>query len=128
MKKIKTKFITVILISLVLFQVFSFHREVPPIKSSEEEEDLKISGTEVDYEIKINGKGEKSEWGFLTWEQAAAQYGFSGTGTENDPYIIESFIWKPSTWIDCIHIMDSDKHFIIRDCEFHNAYEGIRLR
>jgi len=128
MKNNKTNFKIIFLMGLFLLLAFTLFIEIPRSSSFEEKEEPKISGTNVDYEIKINGLGEGSEWGYLSWQQAASQYGFQGTGAENDPYIIASKIWNPSTWVDTIDIIDSDKHFIIRNCEFYNAYNAIRLR
>ena len=52
----------------------------------------------------------------------------SGSGTENDPYIIENWVIDASS-ADGIHIKDTVKHFVIRNClvENGNSYRGIYL-
>ena len=64
-------------------------------------------------------------------DQDFNNYSFIGTGTENDPYIIEGYriISDESA---CISIRDTTKHFIIRNCSlgFHNEssnHEGIYI-
>lgn len=53
----------------------------------------------------------------------------SGSGTENDPYIIENWIIDASI-ADGIHIENTDAHFVIRNCYIYNgknSFEGICL-
>ena len=54
--------------------------------------------------------------------------GFSGSGTEVDPYLIENLEIMPGTFYDNIEIMNTTKHFIIRNCHLKNGYIGITVR
>jgi parallel beta-helix repeat protein len=56
-------------------------------------------------------------------------YGFSGTGTELDPYIIESLriTSRKTSYETAIKISNTTKFFIIRDCEIRNYGTAIYL-
>ena len=53
----------------------------------------------------------------------SALYGFSGTGEENDPYLIEGYNISDSTK-NLIEIVDTTKYFEVKDCELNgqNGY------
>ncbi|MHA2296667.1 MAG: NosD domain-containing protein [Candidatus Hodarchaeales archaeon] len=56
-------------------------------------------------------------------------YGFPGSGTEGDPYLIEDYSITGST-ANLIHIQDTNVHFIIRNCSLDsidNSFRGIYL-
>ncbi len=63
-----------------------------------------------------------------------AMFSSSGSGTENDPYIIENLRMNPSSYIHYyvkggIIIRHTTKHFIVRNCEIEGqlTYGGIRI-
>lgn len=62
--------------------------------------------------------------GDYTWAQAEAQEWCSGSGTWNDPYIIESLEIDGQNVADCLMIRNSNLFFIIRDSIFHNSGGG----
>ncbi|MHA1514029.1 MAG: NosD domain-containing protein [Candidatus Heimdallarchaeaceae archaeon] len=53
--------------------------------------------------------------------------GFSGSGTEADPYLIENLEIMPGTYYNNIEIMNTTKHFIIRNCHLKNGFKGISV-
>ena len=53
--------------------------------------------------------------------------GFSGSGTEADPYLIENLEIIPGTYYNNIDIMNTTKHFIIRNCHLKNGFIGINI-
>lgn len=73
------------------------------------------------------------------WSKTAAEYDWcSGTGTWNDPYIIENVtidaqnpfnietvIWDPENSSACITIQNSNVNFIIRNCTICNSGKRI---
>ena len=68
--------------------------------------------------------------GDYTWEQASKESWCSGSGTWDDPYIIEDLTIKGSqtTVIQyCIKIKNSNKPFVIKNSVFYNSHAGIEL-
>ena len=63
--------------------------------------------------------------GSINWTTAAAQDWCTGAGTMGDPYIIENLTMIGYDYQACIWIMDSNVHFIIRNCTFINAGKGL---
>ena len=65
------------------------------------------------------------------WSITAATYDWcSGSGTEIDPYIIESVSINGQYSGNCVYIGYSSVHFIIRSCTIYNSgefYDGIYL-
>ena len=53
--------------------------------------------------------------------------GFSGSGTEADPYLIENLEIIPGTFYDNIEIVNTTKHFIIRNCHLKSGFMGISV-
>lgn len=53
--------------------------------------------------------------------------GFSGSGTEADPYLIENLEIIPGTYYNNIEIMNTTKHFIIRNCHLKNGFCAITI-
>ncbi len=63
--------------------------------------------------------------GALTWVQAAKFIPFcNGSGTWDDPYIIEDITINGENSSSCIAIRESSKYFIIRDCTIINSSSG----
>jgi len=59
--------------------------------------------------------------GDYLWWQAANEPWCSGSGTENDPYIIENITINGDNSGSCLTIRDSNRYFIIRNCRFYGA-------
>jgi len=70
--------------------------------------------------------------GDYTWEEASAETWCSGSGTLEEPYLIENVTIDGGNLANCITIKNSDKYFRIENCTVFNsgagAYEaGIHL-
>ncbi|TFF98587.1 MAG: hypothetical protein EU547_01015 [Promethearchaeota archaeon] len=64
------------------------------------------------------------------WDWAAKQYWVNGTGTEEDPYIIQNKIIDKDWRAPAIEIRNSDKFFIISNCTLSTEgaiFPGIKL-
>lgn len=64
------------------------------------------------------------------WDWAAQQYWVNGTGTEEDPYIIQNKIIDKDWQASAIEIRNSDKYFIIYNCSISTdgaIFPGIEL-
>lgn len=59
--------------------------------------------------------------GDYMWSQAVLQPWCSGSGTINDPYVIENITVDGGGTIDCIIVRNSTKHFILRNSTFTNS-------
>ena len=80
------------------------------------------------YNVKRNGYGVLSsiiiddDDPSMNWMTTAATYDWcSGSGTWNDPYIIENVVIDGQDSSNCLEIRDSIPYFIIRNCTFYNA-------
>ena len=80
------------------------------------------------YNVKRNGYGVLSsiiiddDDPSINWMTTAATYDWcSGSGTWNDPYIIENVVIDGQDSSNCLEIRDSILYFIIRNCTFYNA-------
>ena len=60
-------------------------------------------------------------------DQDFIDLGFSGTGSESDPYLIENLEITGDNVNDNIEIRDTTKYFIIQNCLLINGYEGIDI-
>ena len=59
------------------------------------------------------------------WSYTASSYDWcSGSGTWNDPYIIENVTIDGQNSDCCIEIRNSNAHFIIRNCKVYNSSVG----
>ena len=65
--------------------------------------------------------------GANNWTWAVSQSWCSGSGTWNDPYLIENLKISGFSIIDGIFIYNSDVSFIIQNCSISNAHTGIYL-
>ena len=63
----------------------------------------------------------------ITSDQDFIDLGFSGSGTKEDPYIIENYEINGTASEDGIHIAHTTKYFIIRGCKIRGAYQGIGI-
>lgn len=59
--------------------------------------------------------------GDYTWIQAANQSWCSGTGTWNDPYMLENITINGGNIGSCITIRNSTAYFIIQNCTLYNS-------
>ncbi|MFX1281408.1 MAG: NosD domain-containing protein [Promethearchaeota archaeon] len=59
--------------------------------------------------------------GDYTWKEASRQWWCEGSGTSEDPYIIEYISINGEGSISCLTIQNSDAYFIIKDCRFYNT-------
>ena len=71
--------------------------------------------------------------GDYTWLQAVLQPWCSGSGTINNPYVIENVTIDSAESGHCLYIRDSNVYFTIRNCSFLNAgslgmNSGIRMQ
>ncbi|MFX0144812.1 MAG: ABC transporter substrate-binding protein [Candidatus Hodarchaeota archaeon] len=60
-------------------------------------------------------------YGDYTWTEAASQSWCTGSGTPEDPYVIEDIAIDGENSESCIVIRFSNAHFIIKDCELYNS-------
>ena len=65
--------------------------------------------------------------GANNWTWAVSQSWCSGSGTWNDPYMIENLKINGLEVMDGIYIYNSDVSFIIQDCLIYNSSAGIYL-
>ncbi len=125
----KSKLKTLLLTLVMLFSLLAFSNEFfSNIIINDDEINIEIKLKSTRYwdltgsSIIINGD---SEWAYI----AAYNDWCSGSGTLNDPYIIENVIIDDNYENDnCIYISNSKVYFIIRNSTFLKAnYSGIRL-
>ena len=62
--------------------------------------------------------------GNYTWTEASLYPWCTGTGTWNDPYVIENVIINGLDLGSCIEIRNSLAFFIIRNCTLYNSNQG----
>ncbi|MBA7537955.1 hypothetical protein ES705_30228 [subsurface metagenome] len=67
-------------------------------------------------------------YGDYTWAQAVNEDWCSGSGTLNDPYIIEKLLIDGQTSINCITISNSSAYFKIIDSTLFNASAAVYLK
>ena len=60
-------------------------------------------------------------------DQDFIDLGFSGSGTKENPYIIENYEINGTIAEDGISVQDTTKYFIIRGCKITGAYLGIAI-
>ncbi len=97
---------------------------------------LKISG----YVNETGVEGEPYQWYFKTdtydpiiigsnsdFAKYADDYGWSGDGSQEDPWLIENIEIDGESNSSCVYISGTDDYFIIRNSIFHNANIGINL-
>ncbi|MFX1329109.1 MAG: NosD domain-containing protein [Promethearchaeota archaeon] len=121
-------FIGFILVIFIFFQGSSFiiPLNIPNLNNStidynnQNSKQLKSSGYWILPPILIDGG-----LNGMTWEEAALEPWCSGNGTWNNPYIIENV--SISTDQRCLAIHLSKAFFIIRNCTFKDAANGIYL-
>ncbi|MFX1315028.1 MAG: CARDB domain-containing protein [Promethearchaeota archaeon] len=104
---------------------------------------LPISNIYIDMDIKSNQNESKQQENFnlqpspsygpifiddsdpsRDWDWAATQPWCSGSGTQNDPYIIENVIIDGLNTFNCIEIRNSNVFFIIRHSTVENSATG----
>ncbi len=90
--------------------------------------DLKSSGYWVLKDTTIIIDDTAPYWsGSINWSTAAQQPWCSGSGTVSDPYVIENLTMIGYDYQACIWIMDSNVRFIIKNCTFMNAGQGLDI-
>ncbi len=77
---------------------------------------LKTSNYQVLHELIVI-----DELGPFTWADAVATSWCSGSGSINDPYIIENIIIDANQTGSCITISNSLAHFIVKNCTLTNS-------
>ena len=78
---------------------------------------LKLSGYWDSSQILIDDRGVEG----LTWAEIAVEDWCVGSGTLEEPYIIENLTVTSNFVGDCLLIQNSDAYFIIRNCTFYNS-------
>ncbi|MBN1803324.1 MAG: right-handed parallel beta-helix repeat-containing protein [Candidatus Lokiarchaeota archaeon] len=58
------------------------------------------------------------------WAWAVLQPWCNGSGTESDPYVIENLKINGNNASSCIEIINSNAHFIVRNCTLYNSSSG----
>ncbi|MCG3256847.1 MAG: right-handed parallel beta-helix repeat-containing protein [Candidatus Heimdallarchaeota archaeon] len=64
----------------------------------------------------------------ITSDQGFIDYGFSGSGTALDPYLIENYVIDSFDYGAGIHVEDTTKHFVIRNCSIKALWVCIFIR
>ncbi len=129
-KKLKNRKFKIILgLILVITLNFPFIPSIlNPLSKSNNNELGNIKSSGVYYDIDINDlPGSLNNW---SW--AVTQPWFKGgSGTVGDPYRIEDETFMYSSGVgECIRILNSRRHFIIRNCTIINSdsnYAGVHL-
>ncbi len=87
-----------------------YERE-PALKSNE---DFELTASYTEHEpIQINNDTELN--------QTALDEGWNGTGSEEDPYIIEGYDIDGDDYGYALYIGNTTDHFVVRDCYLHDA-------
>jgi len=129
MRKTVFSLIFVLIISSTTIPIFPLFisRNVNSIAIRDGISMLKTSAlTEMNTTITIDDlPGSSTNW---TW---AKDQGYcTGLGTQSNPYVISDIFFNTSTisW-NCITVINSRKHFVVRDCEFKGdtQYAGVQL-
>ncbi|MFX1569614.1 MAG: nitrous oxide reductase family maturation protein NosD [Promethearchaeota archaeon] len=111
------KFKFYVLIASTIFMVFSGYTFMDERVYNNFARKLRISGFWVLNPFIIDDNG----FGNYTWAEAALEPWCDGSGTWNDPYIIENITIDAGFSGDCIGIENSNVFFIIRNCTLINA-------
>ncbi len=116
-KKIKKKNkITALIVSLMLLSIFSIKfNNLTTEGNKVDNNKLKISA--LTPPIFIDDTTPGSDWAWATGE---SWFG-GGSGTSDDPYLLEDLIIDGFSVSDCITIHNSKRHFIIRNCTVYNG-------
>ena len=115
-----------LLITTILFGIFSGYTYMNENFWIIHLENVKTSGFWILNPFTIDDNG----FGNYTWSEAAMESWCDGSGTWNDPYIIENVTIDAGFSSDCLRIVNSSVFFIIRNCTLINAgnlYTGIYL-
>jgi len=130
LKSKKKQNIVRVLFLLVLFFVGNYYL-ANPINSKVNHEINNYTLTNVDI-LGTSGHWDLAPFviddfggGDYTWEEASAETWCSGSGTWNDPYIIENVTINGLNASSCITISNSDVYFIIQNSTLYNASAGI---
>ncbi|MHA1375015.1 MAG: NosD domain-containing protein, partial [Promethearchaeota archaeon] len=83
---------------------------------------LEISGSIIENPIFINGSATGLNAHNWTWVEEQAWC--NGSGTINDPYVIENLFIDGKNQSSCIEIHNSAKFLIIRECTVFNSSES----
>ena len=97
--------------SFLFFQLSSLFGVVA-INTGEETTDLRLSTTHTSL-VEIDDTDPTKDWAF--WKAGGL---CTGSGTAGDPYVIEDDIFNVAG--QCLVIVHSEKHFIVRNCTFNN--------
>ncbi|MFW9826149.1 MAG: nitrous oxide reductase family maturation protein NosD [Candidatus Thorarchaeota archaeon] len=120
--KSKTKLIIGLIILVVNFSILmiaTYYLTLPEINITAPDDDGEWVVTSP---ISIDGDG------INNWAWAASQGWCNGSGTWNDPYIIENLDIDGTGYDACIRIRDSNAYFLIQNCLLYSArYAGIYL-
>lgn len=95
---------------------------------------VKDNNNNMDYEVKANyiqvGSSPLPQIPFIiddmgngnyTWTEMANQNWCSGSGTSNNPYILQDLLIEGNNISNCIEIRNSKKFFQLLDCEFEQS-------
>ncbi len=123
-KNLTLKRVSLLFFILVLFcLIFTIRLNQLPYNKDIGSQDvsiIKVSDNYISESMIIDDTGE----GDYTWTQAQAQEWCNGSGTWNDPYIIESLEIDGQNGASCLIIRNSSVFFIIRDSIFYNSGGG----
>ncbi len=121
LKNKKIKFILGLILLITLNLPFIPSKLTPITKSQTEFNQLRSS--DVYFDIDINDlPGSLNNW---SWATTQPWFG-GGSGTPGNPYIIEDHTLMYSAGVgECIRILNSRKHFIIRNCTIINSDLGL---
>ena len=137
LKSKKKQYIVCVLFLLVLFFVGNYYL-ANPINNKVNHGINSYTLTNVDI-LRTSGHWNLAPFvigdsggGDYTWEEASAETWCSGSGTFEEPYLIENVTIDGGNSGNCIEIKNSDKYFRIENCTFFNSglagfAAGIRL-
>ena len=117
-----------LMISVLLASLTISNYNIPPIESQDDNiQNLKSANSWILSPFIIDNSG----GGDYTWAEAALEEWCSGSGTWNDPYLIENVSINGFYISTCLEIRNSfNIPFSVKNCTFYNSgfsYHGIRL-
>ena len=65
----------------------------------------------------------------ITSDESFSSLGFTGSGTQTDPYIIKDLrIEAGPGRVICIEVENTTAYFVIKECELYSSYIGISVK
>ncbi len=115
MKLKKTSIVSILIVLCILNQPQSLYQGYSNISSKHW-----LTTTQGEFEDLV-------QFITITSDEHFIDYGFPGTGTEEDPYIIENIILPLYSYHNGIVVINTTKHFVIQNCILNAGLSAIIL-